>query len=338
MVRILAFFSLKSSIINLNFRFAEFESTSPKESDELSCSSNLASLSTQLPAAPKPKKFFKSRNNAPPATPDPHRQPDALYHQQIVQHQAAQLQARIHQKAGGSPPYVAPPAGFYAQQSGSSKSPAAKEEVVKEKKKPGRKKKVKPVEVVAAAAPPPADSEELPVDPKVAAPPPIAEEAAAAPAAPTPPKKEKKEKKEKKQKKVKKEPEPTPELPKRNSTRTRNKVVNYNEDDDSFDSPIPFRNDTPPVGPSKLAAEPPAAVPEEPVAAPEPEPQQVVPEPQASPGKMKEPKTVVVPVPLSSPSVLEHPPIVLRISKVSRNERAWYLELTSVFGKRFLGT
>lgn len=317
------------------FPFAEFESTSPKESDELSCSSNLASLSTQLPAAPKPKKFFKSRNNAPPATPDPHRQPDALYHQQIVQHQAAQLQARIHQKAGGSPPYVAPPAGFYAQQSGSSKSPAAKEEVVKEKKKPGRKKKVKPVEAVAAAAPPPADSEELPVDPEVAAPPAIVEEAAAAPvaAAPTPPKKEKKEKKEKKQKKVKKEPEPTPELPKRNSTRTRNKVVNYNEDDDSFDSPIPFRNDTPPVGPSKLAAEPPAAVPEEPVVAPEPEPQQVVPVPQASPGKVKEPKTVVVPVPLSSPSVLEHPPIVLRISKVSRSERAWYLELTSVFGK-----
>uniref|UniRef100_A0A8D8CT73 Protein wings apart-like n=1 Tax=Culex pipiens TaxID=7175 RepID=A0A8D8CT73_CULPI len=303
-----------TSIRNTSY---EFESTSPKESDELSCSSNLASLSTQLPAAPKPKKFFKSRNNAPPATPDPHRQPDALYHQQIVQHQAAQLQARIHQKAGGSPPYVAPPAGFYAQQSGSSKSPAAKEEVVKEKKKPGRKKKVKPVEVVAAAAPapPPADSEELPVDPEVAAPPPIAEEAAAAPAAPTPPKKEKKEKKEKKQKKVKKEPEPTPELPKRNSTRTRNKVVNYNEDDDSFDSPIPFRNDTPPVGPSKLAAEPPAAVPEETVVAPEPEPQQVVPVPQASPGKVKEPKTVVVPVPLSSPSVLEHPPIVLRISK-----------------------
>uniref|UniRef100_A0A1Q3F0X2 Putative sister chromatid cohesion protein n=2 Tax=Culex tarsalis TaxID=7177 RepID=A0A1Q3F0X2_CULTA len=300
-----------TSIRNTSY---EFESTSPKESDELSCSSNLASLSTQLPAAPKPKKFFKSRNNAPPATPDPHRtQLDGPlpYHQQIVQHQAAQLQARINQKAGGSPPYVAPAAGFYTQSS--SKSPT-KEEVVKEKKKPGRKKKVKQVEVAPATI-----SEELPVDPEAPALPPASEEAVAEPAAPSSSKKEKKEKKEKKAKKVKKEPELPPELPKRNSSRIRNKVVNYNEDDDSFDSPIPFRNDTPPVGPSKLAVDPPAAAPEEEPVAEMPEPvvappPQVVPVPQISPGKVKEPKTVV-PVPLSSPSVLEHPPIVLRISK-----------------------
>lgn len=306
----------------------------------------MASLSTQVPNPIKPKKFFKSRNTLPPvaATPDPHRDAAGYGSPQqknVLLHQAAQLQARIAQDAGGSPPYV--PAGYYqplgASTSAEGKAPG---------KKKSKKKKQKQSEGEAG------------------------EESAVPTEKPSSAKKEKPEsKKEKKQKKVKKEVELPPELPKRNSSRIRNKVVNYNEDDDSFDM-IPYRDEvsrTPPV--SKLALEP-APVPvvpepepepvEKPVAEEEDEdeeeveeeddeeqevPQEEAPAPGgsvtksvgtvgmpvpaglASPTKAssggedrvktrehKEMKTV--PVPLPSPSVVEHPPIVLRISKVSK--------------------
>ncbi|XP_055605799.1 protein wings apart-like [Uranotaenia lowii] len=302
----------------------EFESTSPKQSEELNCSSNLESLSTQVPAAPKPKKFFKSRNVLPPPTPDPHRQDAAVPHhhmQQVLHHQAAQLQARINQKAGGSPPY-SPGAAFYQPKAtASSKSPGKFEDkpVVAAKKR-GRKKKIKP--------------EEQPV---------VEGEESAAPLEIKPEAKTKvepkKEKKEKKQKKPKKEVEAPPEAPRRSSGRSRN-VVSYNEDDDSFDSIIRLRQgaqDTPPLGPSKLAGEPPtleeadseqeeqAEEPAAEAAVPTPAPVPTVPVPVAvspaaksgsgSGAEDRVVKTVKIPVPLSSPSVVEHPPIVLRISK-----------------------
>ncbi|KXJ77380.1 hypothetical protein RP20_CCG007718 [Aedes albopictus] len=328
-----------TSIRNTSY---EFESTSPKESDDLNCPSSVASLSTQVPNPIKPKKFFKSRNTLPPvaATPDPHRDAAGYGSPQqknVLLHQAAQLQARIAQDAGGSPPYV--PAGYYqplgASTSAEGKAPG---------KKKSKKKKQKQSEGEAG------------------------EESAVPTEKPSSAKKEKPEsKKEKKQKKVKKEVELPPELPKRNSSRIRNKVVNYNEDDDSFDM-IPYRDEvsrTPPV--SKLALEP-APVPV--VPEPEPEPveksvaeeedeeeveeeddeEQEVPQEEApAPGgsvtksvgtvgmpvpaglasptkassggeervKTREHKEMkTVPVPLPSPSVVEHPPIVLRISKV----------------------
>ncbi|XP_062537423.1 protein wings apart-like [Armigeres subalbatus] len=336
-----------TSIRNTSY---EFESTSPKESDDLNCPSNVASLSTQVPNPIKPKKFFKSRNTLPPvaiATPDPHRDSSGYGSPQpksVLLHQAAQLQARIAHDAGGSPPYM--PAGYYQPLGASS----AVDTKVRNKKKSKKKKQKEPD----------ANTVEEPSEP--------VEESA---------KKEKTEpKKEKKQKKVKKEVALPPELPKRNSSRIRNKVVNYNEDDDSFDM-IPYRDEvsrTPPV--SKLALEP-APVPEvspttestqKPVEKEEveeeeeedeengekgqavnleelvqaPAPGENVPENSvvampdpppvglASPTKSgsggsgtedrvrtrergKEIKTI--PVPLASPSVLEHPPIVLRISK-----------------------
>ncbi|XP_053690041.1 protein wings apart-like [Sabethes cyaneus] len=316
-----------------------YESTSPKEPEvDLNCSSSLASLSTQVPNAPKPKKFFKSRNTLPPvpSSATPERQQDALFHHQ---HQAAaQLQARIAQNAGGSPPYPTPAAaGFYQQASSKSPARAAGEKTTVKKEKT-RKKKQKPLEVVP----------EVPVE----QPEPTTEELNSSS------KKEKKEKKEKKPKKLKKEVELPPELPKRNSSRIRNKVVNYNEDDDSFDT-TPYRQEampTPPV-PTGEALEQPAppsgaTAPvaeqqqteeelEEPI--PEPEDDDEDEEPNGEPTagvspaaappialpivenvtetrpKLKELKAVpppmAVPVPLTSPSITEHPPIVLRISK-----------------------
>nr|ABM68580.1 AAEL002532-PA [Aedes aegypti] len=334
-----------TSIRNTSY---EFESTSPKESDDLNCPSSVASLSTQVPNPIKPKKFFKSRNTLPPvvATPDPHRDSSSYgsprQQKSVLLHQAAQLQARIAQDAGGSPPYV--PAGYY-QPLGASTSTEGKGSG----KKKSKKKKQKQSE------------SEVPGEEQT-------EQSSSA-------KKEKSEsKKEKKQKKVKKEVELPPELPKRNSSRIRNKVVNYNEDDDSFDM-IPYRDEvsrTPPV--SKLALEPapvpevpeqepveePAAADDEPVEEENDEEEEevsqeepvqapapvecvskssgevvpvVTPAGLASPTKSssggggggsgtedrvrtrehKEMKTI--PVPLSSPSVAEHPPIVLRISK-----------------------
>ncbi|XP_058825793.1 protein wings apart-like [Topomyia yanbarensis] len=304
----------------------EFESTSPKESDDLNCSSNLASLSTQVPNAAKPKKFFKSRNTLPPVpsavTPDPHRQQDLLYHH------TSQLQARINQNAGGSPPYGAAPAGFYQQQStggGTSKpSSRAGAEKATMKKEKSKKKKQKQaaiaVEVTEAVTQKEADVEDGGTV--------------------------KKEKKEKKPKKTKKEVQLPPEQPKRNSSRIRNKVVNYNEDDDSFDSAIPFRQTvqpTPPLNtpdeqePSTLETvcaeqqavenelEEPIPEPEDELTELEQEPPEVLPMPVIQPAseglaelraKTKEHKaSLMVPVPLSSPPVAEHPPIVLRISK-----------------------
>ncbi|XP_055543536.1 protein wings apart-like [Wyeomyia smithii] len=307
-----------------------YESTSPKETEpDLNCSSNLASLSTQVPNAPKPKKFFKSRNTLPPApsagsTPDAHRQQDAVYHHQ---HQtAAQLQARIAQHAGGSPPYPAP-VGYYQQTSSKSPARAAGEKAAVKKEKI-RKKKQKPPELT-----------EGPVERE-----PHTEEN-------NPAKKEKKEKKEKKPKKLKKEELP-PELPKRNSSRIRNKVVNYNEDDDSFDT-IPYQQDqlkTTPVPTDENSEHPVGGVNapiverndvsveeeeelEEPIPEPDDDEEDEEPCPElvteADPPlpvgesvpelrlKLKEPKAapMVVPVPLTSPSITEHPPIVLRISK-----------------------
>ncbi|XP_055629017.1 protein wings apart-like [Toxorhynchites rutilus septentrionalis] len=326
-----------TSIRNTSY---EFESTSPKESDEVNCTSNLASLSTQVSNPIKPKKFFKSRNTVP-ATPDPHRQ-EAFSHQQhpFLHHQASQLQARI---GGGSSPYTSP-GGGYPLNRGSSKSPAHAEllsdtKPVETKKEKPKKKKQKS----------PSSAAEVPVEQE-----PATEDDSSA-------KKEKKEKKEKKPKKVKKEAELPPELPKRNSTRIRNKVVNYNEDDDSYDSPAPYPPEAPSIPISKLALEPPPAVVtqlEETIAEQGTEKERgkppadtggteektlnesapcelVTSPPQTallagaiSPTKSgsgsgtedrhksREHKTAAtVPMTLGSPSVTEHPPIVLRISK-----------------------
>lgn len=328
----------------------------------------MASLSTQVPNPVKPKKFFKSRNTAPPAsigaTPDAHRQSDGSSYgspqqRPILHFHAGQLHARIAQDAGGSPSYA--PVGYYQPLAG-----AAAMEAKAPTKKKTKKKKQKQTDTSAAGAPAvdiagAVDEQQLQAS---------EEESSSN-------KKEKPEKKEKKLKKAKKETELPPELPKRNSSRIRNKVVNYNEDDDSFDM-IPYRDEvsgTPPV--SKLALEP-AAVLEEPLAEPaeeqveaehndddedeeeeeEDEEEQVekvpeepedpvpsesvvkiptaVPVPLSEPAGMASPTKsgsgsgtedrvrtrehrearMTVPMPLSSPSVTEHPPIVLRISKV----------------------
>ncbi|XP_058444427.1 protein wings apart-like [Malaya genurostris] len=303
----------------------EFESTSPKESDDLNCSSNLASLSTQVPNAAKPKKFFKSRNTLPPVlpsavTPDPHRQQDLLYHH------TSQLHARINQNSGGSQPYAAAPAGFYQQAAGGGTSKTSGRTEKNTAKKEKKRKKQKQA-AIAADGLEEATTKETNVEDSSPA---------------------KKEKKEKKSKKAKKEVELPPEQPKRNSSRIRNKVVNYNEDDDSYDSAVPYRQGLQPTPPVSMAELPEPSVTEsvttekshtdhkqDPISSKQkaklveaeqqsaevPVPVPVVPPPanESLPEirtRTKEHKvSLSVSVPLSSPTVTEHPPIVLRISK-----------------------
>lgn len=214
-------------------------------------SNDMNDTKVSVEVTPKPRKFFKSRNSAPPAEIQQQQQMAMQQQQSYQNHQ----QEHNHYATAGDEEEQTPKRG--------RKKPAPKKEKVEKPPKPekvAKPKKEKKVKVVKV---------------KEVAPEPASESEGSEPESPTI------------TKRGRNYVEPT-----RSSGRSRAKCVNYNEDagEDEFFTRIDRR-----IVPRHL-------IPATATKSEEPEPAKVV-------------ETMEVPVPQQSPSL--HPPIVLRISKVS---------------------